>query len=50
MKFIQFLKFFQNLSMYSIRFGAVSAGAASSYGYGSTKMMELLAILARQHS
>jgi hypothetical protein len=43
MKLIQFETFFQNLSMFGIRFGV---GAASCCG--STEMMQLLAALAPQ--
>jgi hypothetical protein len=48
---IQLVTFFQNLSMFSIGFvaGAVGAGAASWFGSGSTKMMQLLAAPAPQH-
>jgi hypothetical protein len=39
----------KKLSMLNLTFGAVSAGAASVYGSGSTKMMRLLAAPAPQH-
>jgi hypothetical protein len=35
--------------MLNITFGAVAAGAASRYGFGSTKMMQVLAAPAPQH-
>jgi hypothetical protein len=47
-KLIQFIIFFQNISMYGIRFGAGAASRCGT-GSGSTKMMQLLAAPAPQH-